>query len=169
MDKTEFLLLPASERKRLAAQRSLERTKARKEGKPIPLTLSEEFGLPTRQRKEPKAEPKKTPPKKVPPKKQEKRDLTTSLVAPPKQTSGKMIRTILGDHLHWTIHTKETLGWYNEKAKAKGQTVRIPYNENKTLKGYVYGEFSKEDWHRLRAILVGSNRGNISFDKPEKV
>lgn len=51
MTKDEFLALPAEERKRLASVRSREIARARKAGQPIPPTLGEEFGDPSRKKR----------------------------------------------------------------------------------------------------------------------
>lgn len=177
MTRDEFLNLPSQERKRLAAQRSTERALAKKEGRPLPPTLMEEFGVAgssgnprgktKREKVGPKAEPKPAPRKKeveVAPQPSHLGPKTSTPAGPVKST----IRTLAG-FLH--CPNTSSLKTFDQLARSRGMKKRLPYLDAGKIDGYIYfNSITEAELVRVRTILVGTKpEKRITFGKQERV
>jgi len=159
MTKDEFLALAPAERKRLASVRTLERNRSKKEGKPLPPTLGEEFG--TSIKREPKAVVAKETPKAADPTQPAKPRVKPEpgevlsvfgKVVVPAGPGDPIIRKIMGENLH-CVH-KADMEEYKAEAIERGFKSRLSYFDGESLEGTIY--FNTLDQVRLRAILLGS-------------
>ena len=163
MTKDEFLALTSTERRRLAAQRSNERRKARAAGKPVPPTLAEEFGVSPRKKGE-KVEAVKAKPKKKAEKPEEKPKVE-------RDADGKVIRRKpvyharkgMGEPMLYTLggflncwHQKD-LPRYIAAAKKKGCKVVLPVELGPQKRRWMFAEeFAEENLNRVNCILTGA-------------
>ena len=154
MTQDEYLALPIADRKRLAAKRSQERSAARRKGLPLPPTLAEELGLPS------KTGARRRVPKNIvkphEPAGEVQRPSKPNFIARAGPVPD-IWRTIAG-FLH--CKKRSSRDEYEAEAKERGFNKQMRYFIGDSEVGVIYfDEMSETQEKSIQAILAGSNLG----------
>lgn len=170
MTAEEFMALPSRERKKLAARRSLDRSEARKAGKPVPPTLTEEFGIQTKRGRPggSRNKPKKSDSKQKVEKKSDPKPKAKPKVQPDSLIRSGVVksgpRTIAG-YFH-SVRGGDDSG--EKAAKKAGHDKELAYRIGGREEGKIfYKTLPQEDRERIRTILAGHHLGNTVYFEGE--
>lgn len=180
----EFIALPKSERKRLAARRTTQRKRAQRDGLPLPPTYAEQFGTAKvkknppgsatasersgRRQKVVKSRPSRDEAKEA---RKKRREESLRKLLPecglPLEPPKPFWRTICEGMLHCT--GKGVVSKYLQEAKKRGLQFQMQYVDGDRILGTVFAKgFTAQAIARLQAILRGTNaHGKFELKEPE--